>query len=131
MKTKGFIFGGILLVLILGIIFIPAGKAIHMINSDQLQDMINSDDVFVINTHTPYVGEINGTDLVAEDWQHMENYVNSLPKDKNAKIVVYCRSGHMSGVAAEELKKMGYKNIYDLEGGMNSWTSSGKKIIQN
>jgi rhodanese-related sulfurtransferase len=40
--------------------------------------------------------------------------------DKEAKIVVYCRSGRRSAEAAKVLKELGYKNVYDL-GGINSW----------
>lgn len=41
-------------------------------------------------------------------------------KDKNAKILVYCRSGNRSATASNELIKMGYKNVIDF-GGINSW----------
>jgi len=41
--------------------------------------------------------------------------------DKNAEILVYCRSGHRSKQASDKLVKMGYTNIYDF-GGINTWT---------
>ncbi len=41
-------------------------------------------------------------------------------EDKEQKIIVYCRSGRRSGVAADKLKELGYKQIYDL-GAMSSW----------
>lgn len=34
--------------------------------------------------------------------------------DKETPIIVYCKSGKRSAKAAEELKKLGYKKIYDL-----------------
>ncbi len=40
--------------------------------------------------------------------------------DKNAKIIVYCRSGRRSAIAAKELLAMGYKEVYDL-GGIIDW----------
>jgi phage shock protein E len=40
--------------------------------------------------------------------------------DKDAKILVYCRSGNRSAKAAKQLIKMGYTNVYDF-GGINSW----------
>lgn len=43
-------------------------------------------------------------------------------KDKDTKIVVYCRSGNRSATAAESLINKGYTNVYDL-GGMNSCDS--------
>ena len=43
----------------------------------------------------------------------------SLP-EKDAVILVYCRSGRRSNIAANELVSMGYKNIYDF-GGIIDW----------
>ena len=40
--------------------------------------------------------------------------------DKDALILVYCRSGGRSAQASKELVKMGYTNIYDM-GGINDW----------
>lgn len=53
---------------------------------------------------------------VGEISKRIENVVS----DKDKKIVVYCRSGNRSKVAANNLLKMGYKNVYDL-GGINKW----------
>ncbi|MFZ5351668.1 MAG: rhodanese-like domain-containing protein [Bacillota bacterium] len=49
-------------------------------------------------------------------------------KDKEAQILVYCRSGNRSRTAAAMLDRLGYKNVYNL-GGIISWpyeTESGK-----
>lgn len=40
--------------------------------------------------------------------------------DKQAKIVIYCRSGNRSKEAADILIELGYKNIYDM-GGIIDW----------
>ena len=40
--------------------------------------------------------------------------------DKNAFIVVYCRSGGRSGTARRTLAKIGYANIADF-GGVSNW----------
>lgn len=46
--------------------------------------------------------------------------VEKLIPDKNAKILVYCRSGRRSEIAAEIMERLGYKNIYDF-GGIIDW----------
>lgn len=45
---------------------------------------------------------------------------SSLPYDKEAEILVYCRSGRRSAQAAEKLAKMGYENVADF-GGILDW----------
>lgn len=41
--------------------------------------------------------------------------------DKNTYIIVYCKSGNRSKIAAEGLIELGYKNVYDL-GSINNWS---------
>jgi rhodanese-related sulfurtransferase len=45
-------------------------------------------------------------------------------EDKNAKIVVYCKSGGRSSLATYTLKKMGYTNVISMDGGFNGWTAA-------
>ena len=40
--------------------------------------------------------------------------------DKDAEILVYCRSGQRSAIAANALINMGYTNVFDF-GGINDW----------
>jgi len=105
-------------------------KSVTNLNVEEFEKILNSDPVFVINTHTPYIGEIEGTNLVAENWQNIVFYKNELPEDKSTPIAVYCRSGSMSSSVAQQLSDLGYTKIYNLEGGMNSWEQSGRKIIK-
>lgn len=44
----------------------------------------------------------------------------SLPYDREAEILIYCRSGRRSALAAEKLAKMGYENVADF-GGILDW----------
>jgi rhodanese-related sulfurtransferase len=50
--------------------------------------------------------------------------------DKNKPVMVYCAAGGRSGSTAEKLNKMGFKKVYDLDGGMRAWRSAGKKTVQ-
>ena len=41
--------------------------------------------------------------------------------DKNQPLYLYCRSGSRSSKAAYKLAQRGFKNIYDLQGGILNW----------
>lgn len=49
--------------------------------------------------------------------------------DKNKPVFVYCASGGRSGSASDILSDMGFKQIYDLQGGINAWKRDSKKTV--
>ncbi len=55
-----------------------------------------------------------------------EDFEQNVAKlDKEQPVYVYCRSGKRSAKAAQILKEMGFKEIYDMEGGFMNWESQG------
>jgi rhodanese-related sulfurtransferase len=46
---------------------------------------------------------------------------NQKKLDKNKPVLVYCAAGGRSASAAKDLKKAGFKKVYDLEGGYDAW----------
>lgn len=50
----------------------------------------------------------------------LEKKANSVLQNKNATIIVYCASGNRSSKAQQILEKMGYENVYNLEGGLQA-----------
>jgi len=45
--------------------------------------------------------------------------------DKNATIVVYCKTGGRGSLATLRLGKMGYKNVKNMDGGWKAWKKAG------
>ncbi|MCG2419280.1 rhodanese-like domain-containing protein [Aequorivita sp. F47161] len=45
--------------------------------------------------------------------------------NKDEPVYLYCRSGKRSAKAAQIMKEMGFKEIYDMEGGFLNWDSQG------
>ncbi len=88
--------------------------------------MLANKDFTFLNVHIPFEGNIPGTDLSIPYDQIAQN-LDKLP-DKSAKIVLYCRSGRMSAIAAETLVGLGYTNSWNLDGGMVAWEQAGFKI---
>lgn len=100
------------------------GGSYKNVTPKELNSMLKNKDFVFINVHIPFAGNIAGTDL-SIPYDQIENELSQLPSDKNAKIVLYCRSGHMSTIAAEKLVSLGYTNIWSLKGGMVEWEKAG------
>lgn len=104
------------------------GGSYTRISPDELNIMLKDKGFVFINVHIPFAGNIADTDLsIPYDQITEASYLAQLPADKTAKIVLYCRSGRMSAIAAEALVEQGYTNIWDLAGGMVAWEQAGYK----
>jgi len=101
-----------------------ADKRYEMISVDDLESVMNEEEITLINVHTPLEGNIPETDLTIP-FNGIEDYQDQLPQDKDEKIVVYCRSGGMGDTASETLVKLGYTNVWNLNGGYNTWKAFG------
>lgn len=106
-----------------------AGGSYRNVTADELNAMLKNKDFVFVNVHIPFEGNIAGTDLsIPYDQIAEPQYLSQLPNDKNAKIVLYCRSGRMSAIAAEKLVSLGYANVWNLTGGMAAWERAGYEI---
>jgi rhodanese-related sulfurtransferase len=103
-----------------------SGTPYQDISPETLAEMMeNRRDTFIlVNTHIPYEGDIPGTDLSIPYNEITEN-LELLPADKDAEIVLYCRSDNMSRSAAEDLAELGYTNLKNLDGGFIAWRDAG------
>jgi rhodanese-related sulfurtransferase len=97
------------------------------IDVDQLATMLESKDFAFVNVHIPFEGEIAGTDAHIP-FDEIADHLDELPA-KDEKIVLYCRSGRMSDEASRELARLGYTNVYDVAGGMQAWSRSGRSLL--
>ena len=66
----------------------------------------------------------------AADARHMgrgvieRDIVQAIP-DKDAEIVLYCGGGYRSALSADMLQRMGYTNVWSMDGGWQAWKDSG------
>lgn len=103
------------------------GGAYTEISVSELQSMLKNKDFAMVNVHIPFEGDIPNTD-VSIPYDQIAQNLDQLPADKNAEIVLYCRSDRMSTIASETLVGLGYTNVYNLDGGMVAWENAGLEI---
>jgi len=48
--------------------------------------------------------------------------------DKNASVIVYCKTGGRSSLATYTLVRMGYKNVKSMDGGWKAWAKAGYPV---
>ncbi len=91
------------------------------ISAEDAKKIIDSEDVIVLDVRTPEEykeGHIENSVLLPVN--DIKDKAGEVLTDKDAKILVYCRSGNRSATAAKELIEMGYTDVYDF-GGIMSW----------
>ena len=89
---------------------------------EAMQYMQQNDDYILVDVRRPDefdAGYIPGAINIPNE-SITDKEISELP-DKDAKILVYCRSGNRSVQASQKLVKLGYKNIIEI-GGINSYT---------
>ena len=118
-----FILFGAVFVLENNSVFAQAGADFKNISAQELNDMLKHKDFILMDVHVPEQKHLKGTDDFIPFDKIKEN-TDKLPP-KNEKIVLYCRTGRMSALAAQELSGMGYKNVYNLKEGVEGWQKAG------
>jgi rhodanese-related sulfurtransferase len=88
--------------------------------------------VVTLDVRTPgefMTGHIQGAQNIDFEGGSFESQIESL--DKNGTYAVYCRSGNRSGQAVKVMQDAGFKNIYNLDGGVIDWANSGLPLVNN
>lgn len=98
-------------------------EAIYMnITAKEAKEIMDTEKNYIIldtRTQEEYdEGHIPGAILIPYD--EIGEKAEELLPDKNQLLLVYCRSGRRSKIAAEELVKLGYTNIKEF-GGIIDW----------
>ena len=103
-------------------------EILTQISVDELSKDSTAYKIIDVRSYTEYdISHIPGS--VNIHTGHMANNIDKISGDE--KLVVYCSSGDRSTIAASYLLKLGYRNIYNLSGGINSWIQAGCQTKRN
>lgn len=95
----------------------------EMITPQEAKTIMDSgEEHIILDTREQYEfdeGHIKGAILIP--YTEIESKAEQMLPDKNKLILVYCRSGRRSKIAAESLAKLGYTNVKEF-GGIIDWT---------
>ena len=117
----------ILLICILSLLLVSCSTDVipasyEQINAEQAQKIMNTEKNYVIvdsRTQEEFdTGHIDGAIMIPE-YEIKEKAPEMLP-DKDQLILVYCRSGRRSKIAAQALVDLGYTNVKEF-GGIINW----------
>jgi rhodanese-related sulfurtransferase len=59
----------------------------------------------------------------------IERDIEAAIPDPTTRIVLYCGGGFRSALAADNLQRMGYSNVWSLAGGYKALVAAGREIV--
>lgn len=58
----------------------------------------------------------------------IERDIETRVPDKRSEVILYCGGGFRSALAVDNLQKMGYTNVWSMEGGWRAWQAANAPI---
>lgn len=105
-------------------------KVTH-VNAEQAAKLIQEGKVNVLDVRTAdefkegHIKDAKNADILSKDF---ESQVQKL--DKTKPVLVHCQAGGRSTRSLPRLEKLGFAEIYHLDGGMNDWQKAGKPVVK-
>jgi len=60
----------------------------------------------------------------------IERDIEEQVPDPNTELILYCGGGYRSALAADNLQKMGYRNVFSMDGGIREWREKGYPLTR-
>lgn len=101
---------------------VPESNVNHHLSPEEWHQAMQEEDVVVVDTRNQYETEIgifkDALDLKIDDFQEFTRKFEGQNFDKNKKVLIYCTGGIRCEKAILELNEKGYKNVFQLNGGI-------------
>lgn len=118
---------------LLGILIFGCKQGVvTMVSPSEIKELSTLEKAQFVDIRTPeeyaegYIEGFENIDYLSDSFQWD---IEKL--DKTKPIILYCRSGGRSGKCAALLLEKGFKEIYDLEGGIIKWKAQGNTLVGN
>ena len=95
-----------------------------------IQDNINNPDFVIIDVRSEnefLQGHIENAVLIPNNSPDLEKALSKLGKNKT--YLLYCLFGGRSSSMFKKMRKLGFKKVYDLDGGIIEWKNEGFEVI--
>ena len=102
------------------------------LGAKEFSEKIAEEGVRILDVRTPdeiSKGYIEGAQFVDFYREDFKIEIDSL--NKEFAYAIYCRSGKRSAQAMEIMKEFGFKNLYNLDGGIIEWTNAGLPVVSS
>ena len=102
------------------------------VNVEQASKMMQEKkNLLVLDVRTPgevAQGKIEGATVIDFQGATFNSIIDKLDKDQ--PVLVYCAVGGRSSRTMAIMKDKGFKEVYNLSGGIQAWTAAGKTIVK-
>lgn len=106
-------------------------KKVKTISVDELQNEMKHDKVLVLDAREQKEYDVSHIENAVFCGYNNFNMKSLVDISKDTKIVVYCSVGYRSGKIGEKLQKQGFKNVFNLYGGIFDWVNSGYPVYDS
>jgi rhodanese-related sulfurtransferase len=106
-----------------------AQKNITMISVAEAKALLDKGGVLFIDCREPKEyksGHVPGAINIPRGL--LEFQIGSKITEKNAPVVMYCKSGGRASLACCSVQRMGYKNVKNMDGGWQAWAKAGYPV---
>ncbi len=105
------------------------------ISPEQAKDMIRvnsgNKSFVILDVRTPEEYETGHIEGAVNSDYYSDSFRDNLEKlRKSNTYLICCQSGNRSGKALEIMKELGFEQVYNMTGGMNSWIAEGFPVVK-
>lgn len=101
------------------------------VNVNEAVKLMNNDDTIIVDVREDKEikeGIIKGSQHITLG--QLSDKMGLLGANKQAPVLVYCRTGHRSNSASQTITKAGFENVSSLTGGIQAWETANLPVVK-